>query len=264
MIRSIHTAAASVAGLLMLAADTGANAGGTATLDAPPAAPASNPANPAAGETVTATAGTPGTPGTGDAGTPAAGEKKPKRGKGAAGMSVFVVDSLAAALANAKERGNKFTAFTVKVDGKPDRFFVSNHRNAVQHRILTDDGYTMFSGDGTNKGGRKPADPTKRADELLAGMDEATRRALFAKYIGTNPAAAAALPGAPPRDDTTADFAAATAPAATPATPAVPATPAAAPAAAPANTGNVPPVGNQPAGKGATPAGKGATTTRRR
>lgn len=155
--------------------------------------PNTTAAAPAPGETVTAAA--------------AAVTAKPKRGRGAAGTSVFPAPDLASASADAKTRGGRFTPFTVEIPGKPVRFFTSNHRNAVMFAIMTADGYKIVSGDGTSKGGRKPADPVKRADELLNAMSEETRRELFAKYIGTNPALAASLPAAAEkRVDTSPEF----------------------------------------------------------
>lgn len=166
-----------------------------------PVADAAAP-NAAAGETVTTTD----TAATATA-TAAATPARAKRGRGAAGMNVFGAADLAAATLDAKARGEKFTAFTVKVAGKPDRFYVSNHRNAIQHKVMSEDGYAIFSGDGTNAGGRKPADPVKRAVELIDDMDDATRQKLFAQYLaGGNAAAAAALPAAPARADTSPEF----------------------------------------------------------
>jgi hypothetical protein len=102
-----------------------------------------------------------------------------------------------------------------RLAGKPDRFLASNHRNSVANWLLTTDGYAITAGDGTNKGGRKPANPQATAERALEAMDDETRRALFAKYLGTgNVAAAAALPGAAaPRTDTSPEFDAAKTPA---------------------------------------------------
>jgi hypothetical protein len=206
----------------------------TAVASAPAvAAPAvAAPANP--GDTVTAANAPAGT-------APAATTPAAKRTRAPAGASVFVADTRDAAMALAKQKGDKFTAFTVKVAGKPDRFLASNHRNSVANWLLTTDGYAITAGDGTNKGGRKPANPQATAERALEAMDDETRRALFAKYLGTgNVAAAAALPGAAaPRTDTSPEFDAAKTPA-----------PSGAPAA------SAPVVGNQPAAKGGNAANK--------
>jgi hypothetical protein len=147
---------------------------------------------------------------------------KPKRGRGAAGMSVFAVTDKDTGAAMAKEKGGKFTLFTITDPPAPGaaadaprrvRYYVSNHRNAVQHKIFTDDGYTIVSGTGENKGGRvaDPAKKAEKAEKAFEGLDDAARLALFAKFVKGNPELAAQLPAGAPRDDTTAEFAAATA-----------------------------------------------------
>lgn len=175
------------AGLLLMSADT-ATASGDATGDVT--------TNTAAATTAT---------------TPAA---KPKRGRGAAGTSVFPVANEEAGKLLAKEKGGKFTLFKVDsptVSGLDSRFFVSNHRNAVQHSVMTADGYKVAGAMGTNA---KPADPTKvkaKAEKAMDQLSEDDRRALFLKYMGNGGMAAvnaSAEPAVAPRNDTSAEFAA--------------------------------------------------------
>jgi hypothetical protein len=177
----------------------------TQVLEHPTAAPTETVTPAAPTETVTPAAPAPPAPATAAADKPRA-----RRGRGAAGTSVFPHDTLEAAQADAKAKGKKFNVFRVTSPAalnKPERFYTSNHRNAVQYSVMVADGYSITSGNGERGGQFVSRDPEKAAEKSLDMMNEKSRLALFARYMKANPEFAKQLEGAvAPRDDTTPDF----------------------------------------------------------
>lgn len=133
----------------------------------------------------------------------------PARNRVPRGQSAMRFDSLDAAKAAPRPsdkheiiRVVRSEALAKAIDKPREEFYLANHRNAVQTALLKSDGYEI----GSAEPKRIPSDPAKRVSrvaDLLETMSEEDRQKLFARYMaGGNAAAAAALPAAPPRVDT--------------------------------------------------------------